>query len=353
MPARPGVDARQLHLSRPGLVVPVPVDPAGVTGPTAGRARGPNFRSTSRGLYVPSHVDSSLREQRIVEAAAVLPAYGGVTGWAALAWAGGRWFDGLAPDGHTLRPVWLATSCADIRSQPGFRVSAEGLNPRDLIELDGLRITSLVRSVCFEMRYAATVRRAAQALDMAAYSDLVSIEEAQLYALTLSGRTGVPRCREAIGLADENSWSPQETMMRFVWQLDAGLPRPLCNVPVFDSRGRHVGTPDLLDPVAGVVGEYEGSLHLQGFQRSKDVRREGVFRGLGLEYVTMVAADHGDPGAFIQRLYDAYERARWIPASQRTWSLTPPPWWTDVSTVAKRRALTGSARERLLRMRVA
>jgi hypothetical protein len=27
-------------------------------------------------------------EQRIVEAAAVLPAYGGVTGWAALRWLG-------------------------------------------------------------------------------------------------------------------------------------------------------------------------------------------------------------------------------------------------------------------------
>ena len=41
------------------------------------------------------------------------------------------------------------------------------------------------------------------------------------------------------------------------------------------------------------------------------------------------------------------------PADLRLWSLTLPPWWTDTSTVAKRRALTGSARERLLRMRAA
>jgi hypothetical protein len=112
-----------------------------------------------------------------------------------------------------------------------------------------------------------------------------------------------------------------------------------------------VGTPDLLDPVAGVLGEYDGPLHLLGAQRSKDVRREGAFRRLGLECVTMLAADRADPGPFIGRLREAYARAERIPADHRSWSLTLPPWWTDTSTVEKRRALTGTARERLLRMR--
>jgi hypothetical protein len=353
MPEPQPHERRRLQVSRPGVVVPVRIDPTGAGGPTPAQTRGRRWRSTSWGLYVPSEVDPDNLDQRIVEAAAALPAYGGVTGWAALAWAGGKWFDGLAPDGRTPLPVWLATSCADVRSQPGFRVSAEGLDPRDLTEIDGLPVTSLVRAVCFEMRYARSLALAVTALDMAAYSDLVSIDEARAYSERLRGRTGIPRCREAIELADENSWSPQEPPMRLVWEKDAGLPRPLCNVPVFDSNGRHVGTPDLLDPVAGVVGEYDGSLHLQGAQRSKDVRREGDFRRLGLEYVTMLAGDRADPGPFIGRLLEAYARAGRVPADHRTWNLTRPPWWPDDSTVAKRRALTGTARERLLRMRAA
>lgn len=351
MPEPPPVQPR-LRITRPGVVVPVRTDAAGVTGPTTAQSRGRGWRRSSWGFYVPSEVDGDQLEQRIVEAAAVLPAYGGVTGWAALAWAGGRWFDGLAPDGRTPLPVWLATTCADVRSQRGISISAEGLDPRDLTELDGLPITTLVRAVCFEMRYAPTLAQAVTVLDMAAYSDLVSIDEAAAYSETLSGRTGIPRCREAIGLADENSWSPQEPPMRLVWEKGAGR-RPLCNVPVFDTNGRHVGTPDLLDPVAGVVGEYDGPLHLLSGQRSKDVRREGAFRRLGLEYVTMLASDRADPGPFIGRLLDAYARAERTPADLRLWSLTLPPWWTDTSTVAKRRALTGSARERLLRMRAA
>ena len=43
---------------------------------------GPRYRRTSHGLYLPVDIDGSVPEQRIVEAAAVLPAYGGVTGWA-------------------------------------------------------------------------------------------------------------------------------------------------------------------------------------------------------------------------------------------------------------------------------
>ena len=75
------------------LAWPVRIDPGGRAGPTAKEARGPSWRRTGHGLYLPADVEQTTG-QRIVEAAAVLPAYGGVTGWAGLAWLGGRWFDG-------------------------------------------------------------------------------------------------------------------------------------------------------------------------------------------------------------------------------------------------------------------
>jgi hypothetical protein len=281
-----------------------------------------------------------------------LTGYGGVTGWAALRWQGGYWFGGLAPDGQSPLPVTLATGAHALRRQPGFELSEERLNPRDLTTSDGLVITSAVRSVCFLMRRATSVREAVKCFDMAAYADLVSRREVMAYAAELQGWTGIPQCREALTLADENSWSPMETDMRMVWRLDAELPRPLCNVPIFDLRGRHVGTPDLLDPVAGVVGEYDGALHLAGEQRARDVRRAEEFRRVGLEVFTMVSADRAARDRMAERMRAARRRALWQPEDERAWTLTPPAWWVPTHTVDRRRALTETDRQLWLRLRL-
>ncbi len=227
----------------------------------------------------------------------------------------------------------------------------ERLNPAEVMAVDGLRVTIPERSVCFQMRYADDVREAVVWFDMAAYNDLVSIQELAAYVMLHPGWTGIPRAREALDLVDENSWSPWETRMRNIWDLDAQLPRPLCNRPIFDLRGQHIGTPDLFDPEKGVAGEFDSTLHLSGAQRSSDLRREGLFRGHGLEYFTVLAGDIGQRQMVAQRMLDARERAPDVPESRRTWTLTPPPWWTESHTVEQRRALTGRARELALRHR--
>lgn len=327
-------------------------DLSGRAGPTDSETKGVGWRRTSRGFYVPASVDPTNLDQRIVEASAALPAYGGVTGWAALAWLGGRWFEGVDSSGELL-PVVLASCPDDIRPQPGIQPSAERLNPADLTVHDGLRITTAVRAVCFEMRYAASDLLAVVALDMAAFNDLVSIHEAAAYVAGLNGWTGVPRCRFAAVHADENSWSPRETLMRLVWTIEASRPRPLCNVPIFDRGGRHIGTPDLFDPVAGLIGQYDGALHLHGAQRAKDVARDERFRSHGLETVTILAGDWRDTTDFVSRLHAAYSRALWLPEEQRAWTISPPAWWVETTTVAQRRALTQTQRQRFLRLRTA
>lgn len=138
--------------------------------------------------------------------------------------------------------------------------------------------------------------------------------------------------------------------MRGVWTRVAGLPRPLCNTPVFTLDGRHLGTPDLIDPTSGLVGEYNGALHLAGRQAAKDLEREADFRDVGLEPVTMLAANWIDVSDFTQRLLQAHGRAL-ARSGPRLWTLEPPPWWTPTVTVAQRRALDGWQRERWLRHR--
>ena len=343
-------------VTRP-VVAPVRVDPSGASGPTRKVARGRRWRWTSKGLVVPAEVDGALLDQRVVEAAAVLPDdWGGVTGWAGLGWMGGRWFDGMPWGGGPGRPVVLAIGGnRAIRPQPSYAIltTEERLAPHDLITVDGVRLTTATRSVAFEMRYARSLREAVTTLDMACFNDLVSIDEVAAYAENLNGWTGIPQCREALALADENVWSPQESEMGLEWELDGGFPRPLHNQPLFDLDGRPLGTPDLLDPVNGVIGEYDGGLHLAGAQRARDLVREEGFRSHGLEYVVKVAADRRDPAAYLRRLRRSYERAAHIPSSRRRWTVEPPSGWRDTTTVAARRALDDYWRERLLAHRTA
>jgi hypothetical protein len=347
-------EVRPSEPHRHGLVVPVRMDPTGKTGPTRGQAQGPGWRRTSHGFFVPSQVDADDVEQRIVEASVVVPEGLGITGWAGLRWLGGRWFEGTTAAGDR-RPVTIAISTYDIRSQPayGIAISGEGLWRRMAIVHDGLRITQAVWSVSFEMRYAESWRRAVVALDMAAYNDLVSLEEQTEFLSHQNGWTGIPQARKALQFADENSWSPAETLMRLTWVIDAELPPPLCNQPVFDLHGRHLGTPDLLDVETGLMGEYDGPDHLQRAQRARDIQRAGLLHAHDLESVTMVAEDFRDLDGYLRRLRDARRRAQRNSAHPRTWTIEPPWWWTPTVTVAQRRALTLEQRLRFLKHRSA
>lgn len=329
---------------RPHVVMPVPLDPNGRAGPTTRQSRGRRWRRVWRGLYVPASVDSDDAQQRVMEAAVLLPNVGAVTGWAAYAWAGAKWFAGMGEG----RPVTLATYGHRILAQPGLAVSAERMPPQERCWVDGLPLTNPARSIVFEMRYAPDVREAVRWLDLAMASDQVSSTEVAAHVSTLNGWTGIGTAREAISLADENVWSPTEVDLRLLWRIDLGLDALVCNRPVFDLAGRHLGTPDVLDLEAGVVGEYDGKLHLEGKRRATDLTREGLFRAVGLEYVTMVSRDLGDPSGFLRRTLEARSRAHRVPAADRRWTINPPRWWTETHTVEQRRALSAVERQRFL-----
>lgn len=323
------------HLRRPQLVAPARRDPEGRRGPTTRQVRSGEFRRTSHGLWVPAHVECT-PEQRSVEAAAVFGDRGAVTGWAGLRWLGGVWFDGRTADGRLLAvPGAVHGGC---RHHPGMAPSWERMAPDEWEVVDGLAVTVAARSALFEMRHAPDVRAATRVADMAAYSDLVSREELRLHAERQWTMTGIPQARTAIGLMDENAWSPAEVAPRLVWALDLELPPLLCNRPVFDRYGRHVATPDLLDAESGTAFEWEGPGHLDGRQRTDDVDREDRMRGMGLEVQTL-RGGQGDLERIAARMLAARRRARWADPSERAWTLDPPRWWVPTFTVAQRRGL--------------
>ncbi|MEQ6901095.1 hypothetical protein [Nocardioides sp. YIM 152588] len=341
-----------LHVTRPGVVAPVAVDPTGLTGPTRKQARGPRWRGTSANRFVPAGVDPTGLEQRIVEAIAGAPDGAAVTGWAALAWNGGRWFTGTTATGAPM-PVPIAID--DHRTLvrvPGALACHDWLFDGEVTTVDGIPITVPERSLSFALRRALSDRSAIELIDMAYFDDLTSPELFGRHLARLRSRPGVRRARRAFGRADENAWSPMESVMRCLWE-EAGLDLPLTNPPVFDRDGKHLLTPDLLDPTAGVAGEYYGAVHAGLGPRRRDLVREDLYRDTGIELVPMMSTDMRDTGQFVRRLHRAYGRAsaRGADPDRRTWTLEQPDWWVDTSTVERRRALSAYERATWLRHR--
>ena len=223
--------------------------------------------------------------------------------------------------------------------------TAEEALRRETVDVDGLTLSPHAGSVDYAVRNAVGLEEAVALIDRACAADLVSLAELRAWADRHDGHRWITRLRKAVALADENCWSPMETVMRLCWR-GLGITRVVCNRPVFALDGTFLGTPDVLDVDTGTAGEYDGALHLAGRQRSKDIRREGLFRRHGLEYVEMVAGDLADASDFERRTLDARARAVTL---ERRWTLTPPPWWVETHTVALRRALTDHQRERFLR----
>lgn len=312
------------------LYKPVRIDPTGVAGPTRGQARSTRWRASSRGFRVPAAADLRVPEQRILEMSVLLPDGGAVTGWAGARWRGAGYFDGFATDGRTLRPVPLAVGPGhDLRDRSGMTVLRDRLDAGDLSTVRGVSCATAERALFDDMRKQRCAREATVAMDMMAAAELTSISRMRAYCATRRGWNGLPLVLEALELADEASMSPNETRMRLVWVLDAGLPRPLVNQPVWDLRGNLLGIADLFDPVSGVVGEYDGAAHRDAGRHRRDVVREDRFRRAGLEYFKVVGPDLRDDGAVVDRMLSTRARARFLTPARRDWTLDPPTDWDE------------------------
>jgi hypothetical protein len=186
-------------------------------------------------------------------------------------------------------------------------------------------VASVQRALFDEVTRRGELWPGVQAIDMTCAAGLISLRLFHTYVLARAAWEGVPLVREALSLAGEGSRSPRETWMRLVWVLLAELRTPLCNVPVFDLDGRLLGIPDLFDPEAGLVGEYDGAHHKERDQHRYDVSREERFRDHGLEYVAAVQGDSREQVA--ARILRARRRAKFLPPESCAWTLDTPSTW--------------------------
>lgn len=308
-----------------GLVTPVRVDPAGLVGPTRGQARGPAWRRPAPGLYVPADTPADCVFQHVLQQGARVGAHGAVTGWASLRFRGARYFDGTV-DGD-LAPVPLVVGDACLRTGPASVISREQLASGERELVGGIWCTTPERALFDEIRRHRMLWRAVADVEVAVAAGLVSFAGFATYVRGRNPWTGIGFARDVVALAGFGCWSRPEVRMALTWTLDTGFGRPLCNVPVFDRRERLVAIVDLLDPVAGCVGEYQGGHHEEHEQHRDDVAREQALREVGLEVFEVVAGDHGTPGLVESRMRSARSRSLFLPEDVRPWTLDQPAWW--------------------------
>ena len=98
---------------------------------------------------------------------------------------------------------------------------------------------------------------------------------------------------QALSLATPRSRSAGETQLRLLWRLEAGLPSPEVNPVIHDRRGNLLAMADLLDPEAGLAGEFDGALHRDPRQHADDNAREEWMEQAGLIVVRATGRDLG------------------------------------------------------------
>ena len=308
-------------------------DPRGTpASPSRSQLRGPSWRRSSRGLYVPAGLDRT-PEQRIAEAAALLPGYGAIGGWASAYWQGVRLLDGRGPTGLDVLPVPICLGqYGKIRHRDGVRFSRDRLPPEDVRQFRGIQCTTPARTAFDASRLDADLVEAVVHLDLMITACTVGREELGAYIRAHPGWRGVEQARSAWALSVEGSRSPPETRMRLAWVLDAKLPTSLVNPPVFDLEGNLLGYPDLLDPESGTVSEYDSDDHRDLVAHTADNSREELFEhhGLVVTRVTKLDLRAARRPALVTRFHQAHARGLRRDRGQDRWTLWLPPWWRGV-----------------------
>jgi len=220
-----------------------------------------------------------------------------------------------------------------IRPDSQVTVSREPLAPDEVTIRHGVPCTVVRRALFDEMRRPRELRESVVAMDMAAAALLVSIQQIHDYWEERRGWRRASSVEAALELASEFSRSPQESRTRMVWEIDAGLPRPLVNQRIWDLEGNLLGIADLLDLEAGLVGEYDGADHRTATRHTHDISRQERFERQGLEVLRVTGLDLLDPSRVVDRIHFHRSRALFLDEGARRWTVTPPRGWEREQTL--------------------
>lgn len=281
---------------------------------------GPLWQRVHHGRYRFGITEPNDALRRIVDSVGMLPPGGVLGGWAAAFLHGVRDLDGRRWSGQ-LEPVLFVLPYHRKVSRPGIATIRTPLAPEDLTEHDGATFHTSPNRTCFDlMRLANSLEDAVVAVDAMLRAKVVTLEGLRAFIDTRRGWKGVPQARAALDLADEHTASCPESRLRVVWVVEARLPKPLVNVPVYGRRGELLGIPDLFDIATGLVGEYDGAQHRDLQHHSDDNIREEALEAHNLTVVRATSIDlRRGRRTFVARLRNGHTRAQRRDRTRDAW----------------------------------
>ena len=265
-------------------------------GLTHSALRNSEWRQVLRGVWAHRDVEDS-REFRFAAARHVLPPRAVVCGLTA-AWLYGA-------DVRRADDLDVHVSCprgGRVRPRKGLIVSQETLEPGDIRMVNGVRITTPVRTVFDCLRFLRGEDGVVVA-DALTHLRRTSVEAIRGY---FAAKRGLRNLRIGAALVDQiepKSESPMETRVR-LRLVAGGLPRPEAQWGVRNAGGGFVARLDLAYPAKKVAVEYDGAWHWK--QRRRDDRRRDAARKLGWTVIVVSADDlFGDLDLLLADVRDA------------------------------------------------
>lgn len=255
------------------------------------------FTRVYRDVYVPAGIaiDAVIRAQ-----AAWLWSRrrGVVAGLAASALHGSKWVD----------PALTVDLYHDNRHRlPGLMTRAEPLSDDEVCVLSGIPVTTAERTA-LDLACWYPFNDAVASVDALARATEIKIADVELLVKHSRGRRGIARARRVIGLVDAGAQSPRESWLRTLL-VQAGLPRPQTQIPIYDAVGKAIAYLDMGWPELKIAVEYDGEHHrTRRSQYSWDIRRSEMLQRRGWIVIRVTAED--SEADIVRRVRDALARRR-------------------------------------------
>jgi hypothetical protein len=192
------------------------------------------------------------------------------------------------------------------RPRQGLRVSQETVQPDDVTVIQGVRVTTGLRTTFDCLRLLKGIERVVVA-DALTHLGRTNLEELQRYFAAQRRLRNLRIGERLIEQVEPLSESPMESRVR-LRLTEAGIPRPKAQWEIFTPSGEFVARLDLAWPEFKVAVEYDGAWHWK--QRQQDDRRRARARALGWDIHVFGSEDYyGDRDAMIAEVWAAL-RAR-------------------------------------------
>lgn len=216
-----------------------------------------------------------------------------VAGFTAAALHGSRWVDADLPVDviHDNRhPV------------AGLQIRSDRLASDEIEMIDGVPVTTPSRTA-LDLACWYPLTAAVAALDDLVRATDFKPADVELLLARHRGRRWLERARVSLNLVDAGAQSPKETWLRLVL-VQAGLPRPQTQIPVYDDFGDVIAYLDMGWEGVKVAVEYDGEQHRRDrSQYTWDVRRLEKIQRRGWILVRVVTGDR--PAEIVHRVRDA------------------------------------------------